>query len=165
MEFVRLKKDRQTEVKKRELPQKPPPPKEPPPPPKLQVAKSQDRMVPQLNIPTPKIGSLKLSGGPFMGAVGEMSSDGEVIPLVKIQPRYPRKAARAGIEGWVKIEFTILEDGTVKDPKVIDSMPKKTFDRDALNAILRWKFKPKVVDGKPMQQRATQVIDFSLSKG
>jgi len=68
-----------------------------------------------------------------------------------------------GTEGWVKLEFTILEDGTVSDVDVLDADPKRVFDRAAKKAILRWKFKPLVVDGKAQQRRATQVIDFKLN--
>ena len=67
-----------------------------------------------------------------------------------------------GQEGWVKIEFTITETGTVKSPRVIDAEPPRVFNREAIRAILKWKFKPRVVDGVAVERLATQTIDFNL---
>ena len=89
----------------------------------------------------------------------------EAIPIFKMQPKYPRKAARSRIEGWVKVEFTITEQGTVTDAKVVDAKPRRTFDRSALQSIRKWRFKPKVVDGKAVKRKASQVIEFRLSRG
>ena len=75
-----------------------------------------------------------------------------------------RKAAIAKIEGWVKVEFTITETGSVVNPKVIESKPVRIFDREAIRAILKYKFKAKIVDGVAMTQVATQQIDFKLAK-
>ena len=81
---------------------------------------------------------------------------------MRINPIYPRDAAMNGIEGWVKLEFTITETGTVKSPRVIDSKPPRVFNREAMRAILKWKFKPRVVDGVAVERLATQTIDFTL---
>ena len=89
--------------------------------------------------------------------------DAEAIPIFKIEPIYPRKAARSKIEGWVKLEFTITESGTVSNPVVVDSSPRRTFDRSALQSIRKWRFKPSVVDGRPIQRKASQVIEFRLT--
>jgi protein TonB len=78
---------------------------------------------------------------------------------------YPRDAAMNGTEGWVKVEFTITEVGTVKDPRVIEAEPPRIFNREAIRAILKWKFKPRVIDGVAIERRATQVIDFTLDEG
>lgn len=86
----------------------------------------------------------------------------DVIPLVRIPPRYPRRAVRSKTEGIVTIEFTITRDGSVVDPLVVWSAPPKVFDYAALQAIRRWKFRPKLVEGKPVQRRAVQNIRFSL---
>ncbi|MEN8718672.1 MAG: energy transducer TonB, partial [Oceanococcaceae bacterium] len=71
--------------------------------------------------------------------------------------------ARDRIEGWVKLEFTINPDGTVSDPRVVEAQPRRVFDSEARRAILKWKFKPRVVDGKPVAHRATQTIEFKLA--
>ena len=100
-------------------------------------------------------------GGIQMGK-GKISSN--VIPLVRIPPQYPMRAARRNIEGWVKVEFTITESGTVKDAVVVESQPSDIFDQAALRAISKWKFKAKIIDGEAFEQRAIQVLQFKLSK-
>lgn len=167
IDFSPVKVDEDANVKKRAIPKKPPPPKDPPPPQKMNVQQNQTVAN---NMPTPNIPALDLGvggGGPFLGAMGagvDMGKDGGIIPIVTIAPNYPRKAAIAKIEGWVKIEFTITETGAVVGPKVIESKPVRIFDREALRAILKYKFKPKIVDGVAMTQVATQQIDFKLAK-
>jgi len=101
--------------------------------------------------------------GELSGELTGIGSGDEVIPLLRIEPSYPRKAARAREEGWVKIEFTITEHGTVVDPVVVEARPRRTFNRSALAAIRKWQFKPKLNDGQPVSRRASQVIEFKLA--
>lgn len=96
---------------------------------------------------------------------GSGNDEAEAIPIFRMEPKYPRKAARSRIEGWVKLEFTITENGTVTAPVVVDSKPRRTFDRSALQSIRQWRFKPRLVDGRPVQRKALQVIEFRLSRG
>ncbi len=84
------------------------------------------------------------------------------MPIVRIEPQYPREALLKGIEGWVRLRFIIREDGTVDKPQVVDANPKRLFNRAAMRAILRWKFKPRIVDGQAVSREAEQVIDFKL---
>lgn len=161
VDFVRLKQERDTETRKRELPKKPPPPKKPPTPPKMKVAVDDQVQTPNLKMDMPNIKGFKLGGGPFLGG-GPVSADGDIVPLVRIAPQYPRKAAMAGTEGWVKVSFTITATGTVKNAQVADANPRRIFDRAAIRAILKWRFKPKMVDGKAVEQDATQVLEFKL---
>jgi protein TonB len=118
--------------------------------------------IPALNLP------LNNSGGPFLGTPGSGGGsagfDAEVIPVVQVAPVYPRAAKQGKIEGAVTLRITIRADGTVAQATVIDATPKRLFDEAAKQAILRWKFRPKVVDGQAVAQEATQVIEFSLSK-
>jgi periplasmic protein TonB len=94
-----------------------------------------------------------------------VGSDRDVIPLVRINPEYPSRARSRGVEGWVQIEFTITPAGTVKDPKVIDAEPKGLFERAALEAISRWKYNPKVEEGRPVERRGIQIVlRFELEK-
>lgn len=154
-------------TRSRRKPVKPPPPKEPPPPPRMQISK-MDRQVqnmPQMDIPDldlPMVGGSGMFIGNFQQV--DQGAEGDIIPVVVIRPMYPREAAITGTQGWVKIEFTITEVGTVKDPRVIDAKPPRIFNREAIRAILKWKFKPRVVDGIAVERRATQVIDFTLDE-
>jgi len=105
-------------------------------------------------------------GGPYLGQwyaqSGPQQADSDVVPIVRIEPRYPREALLRGLEGWVQVEFTIDEDGRVSDAVVVAAEPKRIFDRSAVQAILRWKFKPRIVDGRPVDRRASQIIEFKL---
>jgi len=148
-------------------PQKPPPPRDPPPLPKMQISKPdrQEQNIPQMNIPDLDV-PLAAGEGMFIGNFQQVdqAAEGDIIPVVVIRPLYPREAAMSGIEGWVKVEFTITETGTVKNPRVVDSDPPRIFNREAIRAILKWKFKPRVVEGVAVERRATQLIEFNLDK-
>jgi protein TonB len=155
-------------TRSRRIPKKPPPPKNPPPPPKMQISKVDQviRDMPKLDIPNldnPLVGG----EGMFIGNFGtiDKTEEGDIIPIVIIRPMYPRDAAMQGLEGWVKVEFIITEVGTVKSPRVVDAKPPRVFNREALRAILKWKFKPRVVNGVAVERAATQIIDFSLDQG
>lgn len=165
MEFVRLKRSSEAKIKEREKPP-PEPPKEeiPPRPPQVDLEMSVPRMS------TPKIAfsapNLPLSmGGPYLGPVQEGPPDREFMVITRVPPQYPYRAERKGIEGWVKVSFLITEQGDVQDVVLVDSKPKGIFDNAAAKAVMRWKFKPRIVDGKPAAARAEQVLTFRLEKG
>jgi protein TonB len=80
----------------------------------------------------------------------------------EVPPVYPRDAARAGTEGWVKVEFTIAPDGTTRDLEVRDSAPKVVFDRAALESVRQWVFEPIRNNGAPVSQRAVLQVRFVL---
>jgi protein TonB len=80
-------------------------------------------------------------------------------------PRYPTGAARKGIEGWVKVMFSIGESGAVKNIRIVDAEPRRVFDRAATQAVARWRFKPRMVDGEPVQRDGVvQTLRFNLGK-
>tara|TARA_B110000091_G_scaffold214254_1_gene266640 strand:+ start:168 stop:803 length:636 start_codon:yes stop_codon:yes gene_type:complete len=88
---------------------------------------------------------------------------GDATPIVRINPKYPTTAARDGIEGWVQLSFSISPTGEVIDPVVINAEPKRTFDREAIRAIKRWKYHPKVIEGvAQLQTDQTVQLDFKL---
>ncbi|HMB58535.1 MAG TPA: energy transducer TonB [Xanthomonadales bacterium] len=154
-------------TKSRRIPPKPPPPKTPPPPPKMQISKVDQPVqnMPQMNMPdidVPMVGGEGMFIGNFQQV--DKTAEGDIIPVVVIRPMYPRDAALSGIEGWVKVEFTITPVGTVQDPRVVDANPSRIFNREAIRAILKWKFKPRVQDGVAVERRATQIIEFNLDQ-
>lgn len=166
LDFIQIDPDEIENLRDRRKPPEPKPPKEPPPPPQLQV-QNQDRPQQQMpRIDMPRISAGLASGaGPYLGnwSAGDMAAEGDVIPIVRIEPQYPREALVEGISGWVEIEFTIEADGSVSDPRIVDANPKRMFDRNAIRAIYKWKFKPRIVDGKPVARRATQRLEFNIN--
>jgi protein TonB len=167
LDFIQVNQDEIENIRKRTPPPKPEPPKKPPPPPKLTVD-STDRpqqQMPDMQMPRIDLG-IGAGAGPYLGnwSAGDRNAEGDVIPIVRIEPQFPRDALVKGIEGWVVVEFTIEPDGTVSDPRVVDSNPRRIFDRNAVRAIYKWKFKPRIVDGQPVARRATQRLEFTLNK-
>jgi protein TonB len=76
---------------------------------------------------------------------------------------YPPAAAQQRIEGWVVLEFTVTYMGTIKDPKVVEFFPSDIFNQSALQAISKWKYKPRIIKGKKITSRGVQVkISFEL---
>ena len=96
---------------------------------------------------------------------GLQVTDGEYLPIVKVAPQYPRRALSRGIEGYVILEYTVTKQGTVKDPLVIEAKPEGTFDRAAIKSALRYKYKPRVVDGEPIEVSGVRTrITFQLTE-
>lgn len=161
VDFIRLKKDTSLKEKSRAIPDKPEPPKKPPPPdmptPELQAPPQ----APNLDIEFPDIAIPTDFKGAFLGPQNQ-GGNSQVIPLVRINPQYPRNELLAGVEGWVKVRFTVEPDGSVSSPRVVESKPPRVFDSSALRAIKKWKFKPKVVNGIAVSQDGTQIIEFKL---
>ncbi len=93
-------------------------------------------------------------------------SEGEYLPVVKVAPVYPRRALTRGIEGYVVVEFTVTRTGAVRDPVVVEAEPRGIFDRAARDAARKFKYKPRVVDGEPVEVHGVRnVIRFRLDDG
>jgi TonB family protein len=85
--------------------------------------------------------------------------------IERVHPNFPIKAARRMQEGWVRFTYVITEEGKVIDPVVTDSSGERSFEKEALRAIKKWKFKPATQDGKPIQQCEQSVqFDFKLDE-
>lgn len=160
LDFVRVKKEESVEQKDRK-PRKPPPPKEPPP----QMSQ------PQMDSPSPDANGTSMNFGgdvaadvSLEGGLALESGDGEYLPIVKVAPVYPRRALQRGIEGFVIVEFTVTKLGTVRDPVVVEATPEGIFEQAAMDAALKFKYKPRVVNGEAtevsgVQNRITFQID------
>ena len=164
MEFVRIKDDESLSLKDRRKPKKPEPPKEPPPPPKMIVEKQVKPTMNKVKIDIPNIDLPTIAGGgPFLGNwAGNPLAEGDVLPIVRIDPQWPREALVEGIEGYVIVEVIIAADGSVASAVVIESVPRRIFDRNVIRAVLKWKFKPRIINGVAVERRAIQRLDFSL---
>ena len=162
IDFVRLKQDSQTQTKERRK-QEPPKPKKPQIP--KDSVQQQNMQMQQMPINMPDVApDLSLSSHSFLGdaVVGMGFGDTDVIPLVRQPATYPQRAIRQKIEGYVTARLGITPEGTVDDVEIIDANPKGVFEREAIRALYRYKFKPKMQDGKPVAQQATQTIEFKL---
>ncbi len=98
-------------------------------------------------------------------AVAAAPAGGETRPaeLVRtVAPDYPPEAYRARQQGWVEVEFTVTADGTVTDAKVVNAEPARVFNAAALRAVARWTFKPRLENGKPVEEKVRRRIEFKL---
>jgi protein TonB len=147
---IPLKKKSPVVPKQAELPKPPPIAEEKPP--VSNIAPVAPVLTPPVSRPAPAVVSSepKISTG--------------VIPLERVPPKYPARAAERHIEGWVKIEFTITTTGAVEDAVVVGAEPAEIFDEAALKAINQWIFKEKVVNGTAVEQRAVQTLQFKLTR-
>jgi protein TonB len=161
IDFVRLKRAESTQAKKREMPQKQAPQDNPTPPPMTMPSSSDGGMHDAISVAAPTVeAELDISGGPHLGGA---PSDTDVIPLVRVNPQYPRQAAQQKVEGWVQVGFTISVTGSVKNAKVIKAQPAGIFERAAIRAIRKWKYKPKIEEGKPVERFNVRVqLTFEL---
>lgn len=158
VDFVRLQEDDQIETKQRK-PKPPPPPDEPPPDMPDPTFEGSDVTI------GVDIGAVDAKVDLNVGGVGGFSSDGEYLPIVKVAPVYPRRAQTRGIEGHVLLEFVVTKTGAVRDPVVIESEPPGIFDRAAVQAALKFKYKPKVVNGEPIDVAGVRnLITFELAE-
>lgn len=89
----------------------------------------------------------------------------EPVQVADAKPAYPPAAARRRIEGVVELEFTIGVDGSLSDVQIVRSEPPGVFDREAMRAAMRWRFKPKTIDGEPTETRGRKSLSFRLGAG
>ncbi len=144
LEFVRVKRNENLQTDDF-TPDKPPPPPEIPPEVPPQEMDSVDPNAPTINVAAPTVSPDGNIGGP-----GAMNiAEGDYLPIVRVAPVYPARALQRGLEGYVDLVFTVTTAGTVRDP-VVEFSTSSLFDRAAIRAVLKFKYKPRVVDGQPV---------------
>lgn len=174
VEFVRLKEDQQLQTKKRK-PKKPPPPDEPPP----DIPQQQFNV--NVDASAYSMRTIDLSLNVSLTVGGFAITDGDYLPIVKVQPIYPRRALSRGMAGWVIVEFTVNAQGMVENAFIVancgmvqnarseaecEDHPSNIFDSSALKAAAKFKYKPKVIDGVPTATTGVQnKITFELTEG
>jgi len=128
--------------------------------------------------PTPETTKLVVAVGPGTGikidppvkdgtdVIDFGLADGGMLPLVSVQPNYPRRAAQRGIEGYTIVEFEVSAQGLVKNPRVIEHEPNSVFDAESLKAIRKFKYKPEVIEGQAVPRTGVlNKFTFELKQG
>jgi protein TonB len=144
LDFVRIKRNETLNTEEL-TPEKPPKPPEVPPEVPPQDLDTVDPNAPSIKIPAPEVSANVDIGGPG----GMNIAEGDYLPIVRVAPIYPARALSRGVEGYVDMGFTVTTAGTVKDPVVLFST-SSLFERAATRAVLKFKYKPRVVDGVPV---------------
>jgi TonB family protein len=85
------------------------------------------------------------------------------IAILQAQPEFPDRARLDSIEGWVTVSYVIGRDGRVSDVAIVAAQPRNVFEGAVRKAVRSWRFEPVRVDGRPVEQKKTQTIRFSLS--
>jgi protein TonB len=157
LEFVRVKRNENLNIEDI-IPDKPPKPPETPPETPPQDMDNVNPDAPTINIAPPTVLASTDIGGP-----GSMNiAEGDYLPIVRVAPVYPARALSRGLEGFVDLSFTVTAAGTVKDPIILQST-SSLFERAATRAVLKFKYKPRVVDGVPVSVSGVKTrISFQL---
>jgi protein TonB len=87
---------------------------------------------------------------------GMATGDGEYLPIVKVAPIYPRRAQTRGISGYCIVEYTVTTSGAIRDPRAVDCKPEGVFEKASVKASLKFKYKPRVVDGEAIEVAGVQ---------
>jgi len=86
-----------------------------------------------------------------------------VQAIFRAKAKYPIQARRDNIEGWVQLAFDINEVGNVENVSIIDSKPKRIFNKAARKALVKWKYQVILVDGKPVVHKNRSIqLNFQL---
>lgn len=157
LEFVRVKRNENLNVEDI-VPEKPPKPPETPPETPPQDMDNINPDAPSINVAPPQVAANTDIGGPG----GMNIAEGDYLPIVRVAPVYPARALSRGLEGFVDLSFTVTTTGTVIDPIVLQST-SSLFERAAIRAVLKFKYKPRVVDGVPVAVPGVKTrISFQL---
>lgn len=108
------------------------------------------------------VGALGASAPSDNGGGQPGGPESEVIPLNDVRPDYPRYALQRGIEGHVKLAFTINRAGAVENVRVIEASPQNVFEREARRAAVRWRFAPRTEGGLAVSREAVKTLHFRL---
>ena len=99
-----------------------------------------------------------------LGSLGGFSSDGEFLPIVKVAAKYPSRALQRGTEGYCTVEYTVTKTGETRDITVVDC-PESVFSSASVKAAEKFKYKPRVVDGEPIEvPRVQNRFIFEMQK-
>jgi protein TonB len=159
LEFVRVKRNENLNVEE-QTPDKPDKPPDVPPEVPPQDTDTVDPNAPTINIPPPTVSNSVDIGGPG----GMNVAEGDYLPIVRVAPVYPARALSRGIEGYVDMSFTVTITGSVINPIVLFST-SSLFERAATRAVVKFKYKPRVTDGIPVEVPGVKTrISFKIEQ-
>ncbi|WP_017446576.1 energy transducer TonB [Gayadomonas joobiniege] len=86
----------------------------------------------------------------------------EIQPIVRIEPRYPKKAYEDGVTGFVKLSYSVM-NGSVSNIQIIESSPEGVFDKVSIAALQKWKYQDTFKDcvQYPKEYKLETRLDFN----
>ncbi len=162
-DLVMVENEAEIQRRQRSVPKQPSPPKAPEPLDLSQIDTQVEPMSPLTPISAlglhTALDGIAISAPNLKGTIGNQ----QVLPLYRVEPRYPSKAQKRQIEGYIVMRFTIDETGRPKDIEVIEAEPNRMFEREAIRALRDWKYQPRVENGVPIEQFGQTVrMEFKL---
>jgi protein TonB len=130
------------------------------PPPPQHTTAGYETSTPVESAPATTVSPSVMAAG---ARVSPMSAK-EFQPLHVTDPVYPPQALRNGVEGWVEVEFTITEQGLVRDVEVLGAEPRGVFESAAITAVGKWRFEPRIANGRPVAQRSVVTLRFNVDR-
>lgn len=94
----------------------------------------------------------------------------EFVPAAELElthyvaPEFPLSARTRAVSGWVDVQFIVKMDGSVDDIAVVRAEPVGLFEESATEAVHKWRYRPILRDGKPINQRARVRVRFALQQ-
>ncbi|MCR9847894.1 MULTISPECIES: energy transducer TonB [Vibrio diabolicus subgroup] len=164
-DMVMVENEADVQRRQRSVPEQPEPPQAPEP---MDLSQADTQMEPMSQVtPVSALGlntaleGIAISAPNLKGTMGNQ----QALPLYRVDPRYPSKALKRRVEGYVIMRFTIDATGRPKDIEVIEAEPQRMFEREAIRALKKWKYQPKVEDGVSIEQYGqTAKVEFKLAK-
>ncbi|MEZ8770859.1 energy transducer TonB [Vibrio alginolyticus] len=164
-DMVMVENEADVQRRQRSVPEQPEPPQAPEP---MDLSQADTQMEPMSQMtPVSALGlntaleGIAISTPNLKGTMGNQ----QALPLYRVDPRYPSKALKRRVEGYVIMRFTIDATGRPKDIEVIEAEPERMFEREAIRALKKWKYQPKVEDGVSIEQFGqTAKVEFKLAK-
>jgi len=161
VDFIRIKRDENARLRERRAPDKPELEDRPPPPPDLAVEQDPVVLKPNLDIDLPDFDVPTDFSGAFLGQNANIGAgDSGLIPLVKVAARCPAVAIQTGKNGMVVLYLLVDATGKVQKAQVRKANPPGVFNSEALKAVRRWQFRPRVVDGTAVEQAGELEMEF-----
>lgn len=156
VDFVRVARNEVVETRESK-PERPPSSSAPPEVPTPDLGEQFETSM-SISMSTPSVDMTPTAGGVGFGA-----TDGEYLPIVKVEPVYPQRALARRLEGYVVLEFVVTRTGAVRDIVVLDSTAA-IFERPAVEAAEKFRYKPRVIDGEPVEVAGVRnIITFKMA--
>lgn len=163
--MIMVEQEQDLQRRQRSLPE---PLQLPEPPPQSPVTQAQTVAVETLAANAlPALGLDTVMNGVAISAptFGDFGTNQQAMPLYRVEPVYPAKALKRSVEGFVTLSFTIDEMGKATNIKVVEAKPVRMFEREAIQAVKKWKYQPQIVDGQAISQNGqTITVEFKIAK-
>ena len=149
LDFVRVKRAESVQTKSRTLTRpKNTPPLSAPQAPAESNASAANNALAVAPLPTGVGGGLDVA----TGGIGFGAHDGEYLPIVKVAAVYPLAAQQRRVEGTCMVTYTVTTNGSVRDVSIVpDRCDHPAFERVSVDAALKFKYKPRVVNGEAIE--------------